>query len=274
MVNNRVLTNHLQGDFVSELALSVPPKFRRGGLQGNEQESVASGVGLIELMCKNLNREDLGDAAVLDIGCGVKIVQAILDRGLPVGNYVGMDLDPGMIDFLQANVSDPRFAFHRLNTHNEMYNPEGEPLSEESTLPVEEESFDIICLFSVFTHLAPHDYELMLKVLRPYIKPEGRIIFSLFVHETTPGGHGFIDAFVQGLMNRIEDNDEEAVKLIEARKNNPVADFHDWDPQRPLWRAIYSREKALELVESTGWEVESLNDPENYVQHYMICKPV
>jgi hypothetical protein len=38
-------------------------------------------------------------------------------------------------------------------------------------------------------------------------------------------------------------------------------------------RAVYSRENALRLVQDTGWEVESLNDPEKSVQHYMICKP-
>ena len=51
-------------------------------------------------------------------------------------------------------------------------------------------------------------------------------------------------------------------------------DFKDWFPERPLWRAVYSRENAIRLVENTGWEVESLNDPEENIQHFMICRPV
>lgn len=45
-------------------------------------------------------------------------------------------------------------------------------------------------------------------------------------------------------------------------------------PEKPLWHAVYSCKHALELVQGTGWEVESLNDPEECTQHYMICKPV
>ncbi len=45
-------------------------------------------------------------------------------------------------------------------------------------------------------------------------------------------------------------------------------------PNQPLKAAVYSRQHALELVESTGWEVESLNEPAEEIQHYMVCKPV
>jgi hypothetical protein len=51
-------------------------------------------------------------------------------------------------------------------------------------------------------------------------------------------------------------------------------DFVDWVPEKPLLRAVYSRENAMRLVAGTGWEIESLNDPEEYIQHYMICRPV
>jgi hypothetical protein len=40
-------------------------------------------------------------------------------------------------------------------------------------------------------NLAPHDYVGMLQVLRRYIRPEGRIFFSVFVNEVTDAGHGF-----------------------------------------------------------------------------------
>ena len=165
---------------------------------------------------------------------------------------------------LRANVADPRFGFHLLNTHNQMYNPEGEPLSADTFLPVDPSSFDIICLFSVFTHLAPHDYVAMLEMLRKYVKPDGTLIFSLFVNETTAGGHGFID----GISRHIEITDE-------AMRNwDGPPDFKDWNPKEPLKWAVYSREHAIRLVQGTGWEIESLNDPEEVIQHFMICRPV
>jgi SAM-dependent methyltransferase len=45
------------------------------------------------------------------------------------------------------------------------------------------EQFDVISLFSVFTHLAPHDFPAMLRALRPCAARDGRLIFSLFINE-------------------------------------------------------------------------------------------
>ncbi len=244
--------------------LNVPREFRRGGKANDEDDSVSSGVDLINLMCRNFGLDDLGSQRVLDMGCGVKLVQAFLGNELPVGHYAGVDVFPEQIEFLQQNVSDPRFEFHSLDLHNDMYNPEGERLTGNTQLPVEEGSFDIVCLFSVFTHLAPHDYVSMLQMLRRYVKPGGKLLYSLFVFETTEGGMGFMDHISQNL----ELSDEQV-----ANWPGPP-DFKDWDPEQPLKWAIYSRENALKLVEGTGWEVESLNDPETAIQHYMICRPV
>jgi SAM-dependent methyltransferase len=261
---------------MSDLVLSVPKELRRGNSRWNEPASVAEGVELIKLMCRNFGLADFGNSDVLDMGCGSKLVQAILDRRLPLRRYTGVDIFPDLIDFLKQNVTDPRFSFRLLNTRNEMYNPAGEPLTADTELDVAEHSFDIICLFSVFTHLAPHDYEAMLKMLRRYVKPEGRLLFSLFVNETTAGGLGFMDSF-----HKSWSGDYSASKHAEHHKqfleNAAVAggppDFFDVFPAQPLQVAMYSRDYALRLVEGTGWEVESLNDPEKNIQHYMICRP-
>ena len=62
--------------------------------------------------------------------------------------------------------------------------------------------------------------------------------------------------------------------LAKAIENPGPPDFKDMVPNQPLKAAVYSRKHALELVESTGWEVESLNEPAEEIQHYMVCKPV
>jgi SAM-dependent methyltransferase len=260
---------------MSGLVFKVPQELRRGNKRHNEEKSVAQGVELIKLMCRNFGIANFGESSVLDMGCGCKLVQAILDRKLPLGRYVGVDVFPDLINFLNTNVTDPRFSFHVYNTHNEMYNPHGEPLSANTRLPLDEHSFDFICLFSVFTHLAPHDYVAMLKMLRRYIKPGGKLIFSLFVNELTQGGHGHLDKYNRDWENA-KDNRLEQHKeaFVAAAKADGPPDFLDFYPAQPLKCALYSRENALRLVENTGWEIESLNDPEECIQHYMICKPV
>lgn len=258
-----------------DLVLKVPQELRRGSTRYNEHEAVEEGVNLIRLMCKKFGLEDFGKTSVLDMGCGSKLVQAILDRSLPVGRYVGVDVFPDLIEYLKANVTDPRFSFYVSDTHNEMYNPGGEPLSANTRLPVDEYSFDIVCLFSVFTHLAPHDYVAMLQMLRRYIKPEGRILFSLYVSEATKGGKGWFDALQAAWLGDEKLLEKHKDKFVEAtQRGGGAPDFVDYYPDRPLQVAMYSRENALRLVENTGWEVESLNDPETGIQHYMICRPV
>ena len=252
---------------MSDPELKVPYEFRRGGKKKDEQKSVESGLILLALMCEKLGIADLANKRVLDMGCGNKFVQAILQSGQPIGHYVGIDIHAGLIAYLQENVTDNRFTFHTSDTKNDMYNPEGELLSEQSRLPVDEASFDIICLFSVFTHLAPDDYVLMLKLLRRYIKPDGKILFTLIVNETTKGGHGFMDKMAPYYAKAL--SKEDIAVGLQGRR-----DFVDWMPDKPLWRAVYSREHAIRLVDDTGWEIESLNDPEPQNQHYMICKPV
>jgi SAM-dependent methyltransferase len=244
--------------------LSVPVSLRRGGLKNDEQKSVESGRLLIELMCEAFGVADLGDARLLDMGCGVKLTQAFLAEKLPIREYAGVDVYGEMIDYLREHVHDERFNFHTINTHNALYNPGGEPLSESTVLPVEEGDFDFICLFSVFTHLAPADFSAMLRVLRRYISPGGKMIFSAFLNETSTGGHGFIDRFTAQLVNQ-------GIELTAEGENRGFVDF---DEKHPLKIALYTREYALELFEGSGWEIESINEPREYIQHYFVCHPI
>jgi SAM-dependent methyltransferase len=259
---------------MSTSAFSIPAVFRRGNYGKDEEKEVKSAVQLIQLICQRLGVANLASVSLLDIGCGCKLVQAILNHNFPIGRYVGIDVYAELIQFLQSNVSDPRFSFHPFNAQNEMYNAEGEPLSANTQLPLEEHSFDVISLFSVFTHLAPHDYVAMLHMLRRYIKPQGKVIFSLFVNETTNNGLGYVDHWTKSMSARTEIPDSFRNAVSATTKEYTVPDFLDAVPSQPLKIAMYSRENALQLVQGTGWEVESLNDPEEAIQHYMICRPV
>jgi hypothetical protein len=70
-----------------------------------------SGVWLLERMRKHIGFEGYADKNLLDFGCGVRFSQAIINCDFPIGRYVGVDVYPAMIKFLQENVQDPRFAY-------------------------------------------------------------------------------------------------------------------------------------------------------------------
>jgi hypothetical protein len=37
---------------------------------------------------------------------------------------------------------------------------------------------------------------------------------------------------------------------------------------------VYSERYARELIEGTGWRVETLSPPEPFIQHHFVCAPV
>lgn len=248
---------------MSDLRLSIPMQLRRGLMKRNEKKSIETAVILINLMCRELGLTDLGEVSLLDMGCGTKFTQAILEYDLPLKQYTGIDVYKEMVEFLNSSVDDARFSFHHMNIHNEMYNPAGEYLTDTTELAVPPESFDVVSLFSVFTHLAPHDYVNMLKVLRRYIKPSGKLIFSLFVNERSTTGLGLMD----GMYSELEAQGGDLSSLDDP------PDFYDAHKDESLRWAVYSREFALKLIEGTGWAVESLNPPQERIQHYFICRP-
>ncbi len=239
--------------------LSVPKALRRGGKKSDEQTYVEDGRDLLTYMTQALALDSLANSRVLDMGCGTKFTQAILGYDIPVGEYIGVDVYKEMIEFLRSSTNDPRLAFHHVNTHNDMYNPDGEKLGDDTRLPIEEHSCDVICLFSVFTHLAPADYTNMLKVMRRYARMGAKLIFTLYLDEVSNNGHGLIEKIV-------------------AEQDKPWQPsglpFRDAYPGKPLQWAVYSRKYALELIEGTGWKVQELRLPNALAQHHFILQAI
>jgi SAM-dependent methyltransferase len=233
---------------------------------------VDSAVDLIDHMCAHIGIPDLGELDVLDFGCGVRFTQAFLNRGVPIGHYVGVDVSHTVIDFLRSHVLDPRFEFFHLDAHNGLYNPTGQPLSELTVPEIEGRRFDLICLFSVFTHLAPPDYTAMLRLLRRFVKPDGRLFYTLFINERTDGGLGYIDR-LGAAMAKSQDPRMHAPSASDVGGERTVPAFRDGDPNKPLLVALYSRAHAMELIDDTGWRVLEVSPPILDMQHHIVCAP-
>jgi SAM-dependent methyltransferase len=200
--------------------LVVPERYNKNAADVRAEASQAeTGTGLIEYMCQRLGVPDLGQLNVLDFGCGCRFADAIVNNRLPIGSYTGIDVDREMIDFLTASVADPRFAFHHWNARNPLYNPAGFPLTRETRLP-SERAFDVVCMFSVITHQLPEDAEALFHVFRRYIRPRGRMFFSV----------------------RIDDMPD---------------DYRELEPQA-AGHSAYSWRFLRQLLERSGWRVLSM----------------
>ena len=229
--------------------VAVPKELERNFYRDSD-EFKRAGVFALDLLCEAIGRPDLDGVELLDVGCGTKLTKTLLEREQPIGHYTGVDVGAEVIDWLTDTVDDPRFDFAHLDAENEMYNPDGAPLESFENLPVGERRYDLICLFSVFTHLNPKDFETLLRLLHAHAKPEATLLFSLYL--TAPDGSGI---------------------YLGPNDSPPGARFVDELPDRPLAVARFDEDYALELIEASGWKLQSLNPPSRFIQHYVIARP-
>jgi SAM-dependent methyltransferase len=165
--------------------LTVPARFNRNSAKVTAlMPPEESGHLLLERMRRRIGFDSYESVRLLDFGCGVRFSQAILNKNLPIGAYTGVDNYEEMIEFLRRSVRDRRFSYVFLDAYHPLYNPSGAKLDANTTLPFEEESYDLISLFSVITHQAPEDSEMIFRLLRRYIKPGGHLFFTCFLDDS------------------------------------------------------------------------------------------
>jgi SAM-dependent methyltransferase len=202
--------------------LMIPERFNKNALNVRAMGTPAeTGSWLIEYMCRRIGIPDLGRCDVLDFGCGCRFAEAIVTRRLPVASYTGIDVDREMIDYLAANIADPRLRFVWWDARNPNYNPAGEPLDGYRSLPVGERDFDVICMFSVITHQLPQDAEAIFRLLRRHIRPLGHLFFSANIQDMEDG-------------------------------------YREMIPDQPTGHSAYSLAALRELLAGTGWTVVSV----------------
>lgn len=216
----------------------MPQQFRRSRFRkAGKEERVASAIENLERMRTHLGLDDFVGISLLDIGCADRFTVALLNRDIPVAAYHGVDVSREIIEHLSANVSDPRFSYTHIDVQNDMYNPKGEPLSADTDIGAKGRRFDIVCLFSVFTHLAPHDWKAMLELNRRHVADGGNLIFSAFVDPA---------------------QDE---------------DFIDTDERHPLVKAFYSETALEKFCQEAGWTIDKMFDVETDNKRWVFCSP-
>ncbi len=124
-----------------------------------------------------LKRTDLpSTGSVLDIGCGSgRMARQFVDHLKPRGRYVGMEIQKRFVDWCNENIApvNPAFEFYHQDIYNGGYSPEGKVKASEYRFPFEDGSFDVIILYSVFTHLLPEDAGNYLREISRLLKPGG-----------------------------------------------------------------------------------------------------
>lgn len=221
-------------------SLEIPARFNMNHSSVVEMGPDNTGQQLIELVIQELKISSLKNTNILDIGCGVRFTQAIINRSIQISSYTGIEVNRPIIDYLKIEVEekDNRFKYIHYNIENDMYNKNSKTtLSDLTRLPVEGR-YDLIWLFSVFTHLNIDDAEAMLLLIRLHVEVNGHLFFS-----------SFIDADLDG--------------------------FRYNDPEHPLYQVYYGLSTMKHLLKKTGWKIikyqkRDFNLP---IVDYFVCKP-
>lgn len=124
------------------------------------------------------------ELAMLDIGSGIgRKTLPLIGYLAGRGRYAGVDVDPRGVRWCARNVSrrDRRFTFSRLDVYNSYYNPQGALRPESVVLPFPDHEFDLVALWSVFTHLYPSAIEHYLAEAARVLKRGGRLCASYFL---------------------------------------------------------------------------------------------
>jgi SAM-dependent methyltransferase len=160
----------------------LPPKSRI--FTGSVDDFKKSGDAVAQRLVEHAGLTSA--SAVLDIGCGIGRVAIPLTRYVTDGRYEGLDIVADGIDWCQENITTkyPNFRFTLADVFNKEYHPHGRAEAKDYRFPYPDDTFDIVVLTSVFTHMLPPEVEHYMSEIVRVLRPGARCyITHLLVDE-------------------------------------------------------------------------------------------
>jgi SAM-dependent methyltransferase len=218
-------------------SIAVPDRLQRNAPDILEKGIEETGEVLLNLLARRISRDHLAGLDLLDIGCGVRFTQTLINRDLPFSSYTGIEVSRPIVDWLKENVEkyDDRFHFVHWNVRNSMYNKQAPEVDAQVTFPVDCD-YDVVMGFSLVTHLGPSDAAHIFQLARKAVRPRGFLFFSAFCDDA-------------------------------------IDEFEDRVPGKPLLQAYYNKSYLQELVRRAGWTIISVEAPNAYMMDSFLCKP-
>jgi SAM-dependent methyltransferase len=183
------------------------------------------------------------DHSIIEIGCGIGRdaipLTNIIGRD---GQYLGIDIIKGSIDWCIANISarHPNFRFVHFDVADQLHNPHGSSQTTSFSLPANDRSVDRVIVWSVFTHMAKDDIVHYLREFARVLKPSGKVFATWFI---------------------VSDEILAKAKVVDLtpfhlRFEHQIAEgcFVN-DLNFPMGAVAYTREALLSAIESGGLEL-------------------
>lgn len=180
----------LRKDAISFEGVTLPaPHLRTGGVCFIENDVyLASARGEAKRMTDAFRLTQ--DQRLLDIGCGTGRLAigllSILKDTAP--QYVGMDISMTAVRWCRKYIAADHtmFSFLHLPLRNERYNPAGIALDDTFHFPWPDASFDVLYLYSVFSHMRSPEIRIYLREFRRLLRQGGHVFLTAFTEADVP----------------------------------------------------------------------------------------
>jgi SAM-dependent methyltransferase len=193
-----------------------------------------TGYLLLNTLCRRMAWKSLAGKKLLDFGCGVRFARTIVNLGLDIGLYAGVDVNADAMQWLRSNIHDDRFRFEQFGMKNQMYNPGGSAVGVNALKDLGLADFDGACMFSVITHQKPEDAKTIFLMLSQCVIPKGRLYFTAFIDDT-------------------------------------VDEYVDSNPANPCHMSTYNPDYLIGLAEASGWVVKEIYPGSVLHQPALVC---
>ncbi|GAA0191689.1 hypothetical protein GCM10009122_54240 [Fulvivirga kasyanovii] len=159
------------------------PNFRTNQQLSSNEDYLNSGIEQVDF----LKEKGLltNSSKILDFGCGQgRLANTLEYTNTPFSSYTGIDTDKKSIDWCNKNLRyKDAYNFIHLSAHNARYNKRAEGLQE---LPFDKDSFDLIFLNSVFSHMLTNDIQFYLNQFNRVLHKNGAVYLTAFVENDVP----------------------------------------------------------------------------------------
>jgi ubiquinone/menaquinone biosynthesis C-methylase UbiE len=173
----------LCGEFI------LPPKWSRWGgkIMRDDDYFLKSGEEEADRLIEHFGLST--NSSILDVGCGPgRVALGILSRLGEIKKYVGVDVHKKSIEWCKRYIQNdhPSFKFFQINVRNERYNREGNVIDNEFQFTFNKHEFDVIYLFSVFSHMTADVISQYLKEFQRILCLDGKIFLTGFFEKNVP----------------------------------------------------------------------------------------
>ena len=187
--------------------------------------------------------------SILDFGCGQgRLAIGLLLCCSDLGSYTGIDTDLDAINWSKRWIQKKHtnYSFIHVEAHNALYNPTA---SHRPNLPVSDNTFDVIFLNSVFSHMLSDDVSFYLNQLNQGLKSGGIIYLTAFIEEDVPevmeNPPGYLNKVSTLPLHRVRYNKKFFLDLM-AKSGYKVVEFKHQSIQRSK-QSVLIAEKILDL---------------------------